>query len=189
MQPKCSQNSVKMQPNIIQNIFSQNSANWSAYTSRLKSFQSCYFIPGLAFIVYPEAVTAMEISPLFSFLFFFMLTLLAISSVCGSWEAFITAVLDEFPSLKKKRVIVMIVSCFIAFLAGFPICFQSGFFLFQTMDKQSANAASLMGLAEVVVISWFYGADRFFGHVEEMGMKMPKVMKGSIHKLRGQLGG
>ena len=35
--------------------------------------------PGLAFIVYPEAVSAMAVSPLFSFMFFFMLVLLAIS--------------------------------------------------------------------------------------------------------------
>ena len=35
--------------------------------------------PGLAFIVYPEAVSAMTVSPLFSFMFFFMLVLLAIS--------------------------------------------------------------------------------------------------------------
>merc|ERR1712024_400278 len=68
--------------------------------------------PGLAFIVYPEAVSAMVVSPLFSFFFFFMLCLLAISSVCGSWEAFIAAIMDEFPQLRTKRVWVMIGSCF-----------------------------------------------------------------------------
>ena len=133
--------------------------------------------PGLAFVVYPEAVASMAVAPLFSFLFFFMLTLLAISSVCGSWEAFIAALLDEFPKLRTKRTWVMISSCFVAFLAGLPICFDSGFFLFTTMDRRSANAAKLMGLLELVCISWIYGADKFFMHIVDMGMKIPGFMK------------
>jgi solute carrier family 6 amino acid transporter-like protein 5/7/9/14 len=133
--------------------------------------------PGLAFIVYPEAVTAMDISPLFSFLFFFMLILLAISSVCGSWEALIASVMDEFPQLRKRRVLVMVISCLLAFLAGFPICFKSGFFLFQLMDDRSSNAILLMAFMELIIISWFYGIDRFMEHVEEMGMKLFPFMK------------
>jgi len=133
--------------------------------------------PGLAFIVYPEAVSAMVLSPLFSFFFFFMLILLAISSVCGSWEAFIAAIMDEFPSLKTKRTIVMIVSCFMAFLAGFPICFQGGFLLFQTMDSRSANAILLMAFIELIILSWFYGVDKFMEHIAQMGMNLPVFMK------------
>ena len=38
---------------------------------------------GLAFIVYPEAVSIMAVPQLFSFLFFFMLMILAISTVCA----------------------------------------------------------------------------------------------------------
>lgn len=132
--------------------------------------------PGLAFVVYPEAVSTMDISPLFSFLFFFMLILLAISSVCGSWEALIASILDEFPSLRKQRVKVMIVSCSCAFLAGLPICFRSGFLLFQLMDDRSSNAILLMAFIELIIVSWFYGVDRFLGHIYEMGMRLPKFM-------------
>ena len=35
--------------------------------------------------VYPEAITQMPIAPLFSFLFFIMLCLLAMSSIVGKW--------------------------------------------------------------------------------------------------------
>ncbi len=133
--------------------------------------------PGLAFIVYPEAVTAMAISPLFSFMFFFMLVLLAISSVCGSWEALVASIMDEFPALRERRILVMVGSCTVAFLAGFPICFDSGFFLFQLMDDRSSNAILLMAFVELVTISWFYGTERFWEHVEEMGMKPWSFMK------------
>lgn len=133
--------------------------------------------PGLAFIVYPEAVTVMDVSPLFSFMFFFMLILLAISSVCGSWEAFVASILDEFPKLRNQRVKVMIVTCFIAFLAGIPICFDSGFLLFQLMDDRSSNAILLMAFVELITISWFYGTDRFYNNILEMKMWIPKFME------------
>ena len=133
--------------------------------------------PGLAFMVYPEAVSAMAAAPFFSFMFFFMLCLLAISSVCGSWEPLIASIMDEFPSLRKKRVIVMIASCLIAFIAGFPICFQSGVLLFQLMDSRTANSVVLMSFIQLVCISWFYGLDRFFEHIEDMGMKLPGFLK------------
>ena len=37
---------------------------------------------GLAFIAYPEATISMDLPPLWSFLFFFMLINLALSSIC-----------------------------------------------------------------------------------------------------------
>jgi len=133
--------------------------------------------PGLAFIVYPEAVSAMAVSPLFSFMFFFMLVLLAISSVCGSWEAMISAVMDEIPKLRKKRVYVMICSCLFAFCMGVPMCFDAGFLLFNMMDTRTANSIVIMAFLELIVISWFYGVDRFFGHIDEMGMWIPGPLR------------
>ncbi len=134
--------------------------------------------PGLAFIVYPEAVSVMDVAPLFSFLFFFMLILLAISSVCGSWEAFVASILDEFPHWRAHRVKIMIITCFVAFLAGLPICFDSGFLLFQLMDDRSSNAILLMAFVELITISWFYGTNRFFSNIDEMKIRIPMVLKG-----------
>ena len=95
--------------------------------------------------------------PLFSFLFFLMLNLLAISSICGSWEAFVASVLDEFPQLRNKRLIVMSTSCLGAFLFGFPMCFEAGPLLFTQMDTRTANAIALMAFVELAIVSYFYG--------------------------------
>ena len=65
-----------------------------------------------------------------------MLILLGISSSSCGWEVLIASITDEFPRLRKKRVTVMIFSCFAAFLLGFPICFESGSLLFQLMDNR-----------------------------------------------------
>ena len=69
--------------------------------------------------------------PLFSFLFFFMLVLLATSSVAGSWEVLVGSINDQWPHLAKKRYLTMPATCLVGFLAGLPMCFDSGFFLFQ----------------------------------------------------------
>ena len=137
--------------------------------------------PSLAFIVYPEAVSGMVAAPFFSCMFFLMLCLLGISTVCGTWEPLIASIMDEFPSLRKKRVLVMVVTCFMAFLAGLPICFDSGVLLFQLMDFRTSNSVVLMSFIQLITISWFYGLDRIFVHIEEMGMKLPRLLKGYWH--------
>ena len=85
--------------------------------------------------------------------------------------------MDEFPQLRNKRVAVMVVSCFVAFLFGFPMCFDSGYLLFQLMDNRTASAVLVMALLEVVLMSWIYGAKKFMGHIAEMSMKIPAFMR------------
>ena len=34
-----------------------------------------------------------------------------------------------------------------------------------------------MAFLELIVISWFYGVDRFFGHIDEMGMWIPGPLR------------
>ncbi len=132
--------------------------------------------PGLAFIVYPEALALMDVAPLFSFLFFFMLCLLAISSLCGSMEAIVAAIFDEFPSLKSKRPLVMVLSSLFCFLCGLSMCFDSGILMFTLLDKRTANAILIMAFVEMASISWFYGIGNVMKHIRTMGMEIPRFM-------------
>ncbi len=133
--------------------------------------------PGLTFIVYPEALALMDVEWLFSFLFFFMLCLLAISSLCGSMEAIVAAIFDDFPQLKSKRPIVMVLCCFFCFLCGLSMCFDSGQLMFTLLDKRTANAILIMAFVEMGSISWFYGIDNVMNHIRTMGIRMPFFMK------------
>ena len=57
----------------------------------------------LSFVSYPSAMAYMDVPQLWSFLFFFMLVNLAISSGCGGIQTLATFVMDEWPSLREKK--------------------------------------------------------------------------------------
>jgi len=128
---------------------------------------------GLAFIVYPAAVTIMNPPQLFSFMFFFMVTLLAISSISGSWESTVAAVFDDFPQLRKHTSKVYFASCFIAFLGGVSCCFPSGYYMFNLLDARISNSVVYLALVQVLVISWFLGARTFAEYIDDMGFWFP----------------
>ena len=55
---------------------------------------------GLAVIAYPEAVSRMPISPLWSILFFLMLLLLGFGTQVSTTETVVTILQDQFPALR-----------------------------------------------------------------------------------------
>ncbi|NXU67503.1 SC6A7 protein, partial [Horornis vulcanius] len=75
--------------------------------------------PGLAFVVYPQAMTMLPLSPFWSFLFFFMLLTLGLDSQFAFMETIVTAVTDEFPYyLRPKKASFSAVICIALFLMG-----------------------------------------------------------------------
>lgn len=127
----------------------------------------------LAFVTYPTAVLEMDGPPVWSFLFFFMLICLALSSICAGAQALVTSVTDEKPSLARYRVWIILGFCSVSFLLGLPLCFQGGFHLFTLIDSRMTTGLLLANFLQLACVSWFYGINRVMGNMREMGMSTP----------------
>lgn len=125
---------------------------------------------GLAFVAYPEAVARLPISPLWSFLFFFMLLTLGLGTQFTLIETVVTSLVDTFPEkLRHRKQYVLTVTCFVMFFLGLTMCTNAGMYILQLMDNYCASISALIiGFSEVCVIGYVYGADRFMEDIKAM---------------------
>ena len=127
---------------------------------------------GLAFVVYPTAVTKLPVSPLWSFLFFTMLLTLGLDSQFTMVETLITALYDEKPYLRKHSWLVVGGVCLTLLLLGLPMCLQGGFYIFVLLDEYSGSwSLLLLAVVEVVLVGWVYGTDKLTMDIYSMGIK------------------
>ncbi|XP_077296604.1 glycine transporter [Arctopsyche grandis] len=124
---------------------------------------------GLAFIVYPEVVTRLPISPLWSLLFFVMLLTLGLDSQFALMETVTTAILDRFPNLRERKIWVVLGVAVFGYFGGLIFTTNSGMYWLQLMDKYAANwSVLLIAISECILISWLYGAERFCQDIQDM---------------------
>jgi len=133
--------------------------------------------PGLAFVVYPEAIAQMPYSPVWAVLFFFMLLTLGLDSQFAMMEAVMTGLLDEYPKyLRKHKEIFLAILSVIMFLIGLTHVTQGGAYVLNLLDYQSGGLSLLfLGFFEAVAVSWFYGTERFMNDIEVMVGKRPSM--------------
>lgn len=127
---------------------------------------------GLAYVVYPYAVTTIKLAPLWSILFFIMMIVLGIDTLMASVEVTITSFVDLFPIIaktKSRKQISIGVLCIILFLLGFTFCTQSGTYWVEILDTYSSGwAVLLVGALECISITWFYGFNNFRNDIQAM---------------------
>ncbi|XP_073943260.1 sodium- and chloride-dependent glycine transporter 1-like [Choristoneura fumiferana] len=134
--------------------------------------------PGLAFVAYPEGLLQMPVSQLWSILFFFMLFILGLGSQFAGIEAINTAIVDQWPKLRKNYWMVTAFTCTSCFILGIPMCFSGGVYLFTLLDWNTASwAILLIGMAECISVAWSYGIERAFKDLDSMSMKMNIVKR------------
>ncbi len=113
---------------------------------------------GLAFIIFPFAVTKLPFPPIWAFIFFLMMLTLGLDSIFATLETIVTSLLDAFPGLKKRKVYVIGGCCLVMFVCGLPFCTEGGQYWIELMDKFSGGwAILLIGAVECIVVGWVYG--------------------------------
>nr|DBA17638.1 TPA: hypothetical protein GDO54_003056 [Pyxicephalus adspersus] len=126
--------------------------------------------PGIAFVVYPEALTRLPLSPFWAIIFFLMLLTLGLDTMFATIETIVTSVTDEFPKyLRKNKPLFTLVCCIGFFIAGFPMITQGGIYMLQLVDNYAASySLVIIAIFELVGISYVYGLQRFCEDIEMM---------------------
>ncbi|XP_031771264.1 sodium- and chloride-dependent glycine transporter 2-like isoform X3 [Apis florea] len=133
---------------------------------------------GLAFIAYPEAVVRMPLPNVWAVLFFVMLFILGIGSQFAGVQAINTAILDLRPDLRKRERLVVLGICVTCWFLAIPMVFDGGIYLFTLMDWNTASwAILLIGIAEVGVVGWCYGCNKFLRNIAEMQMRFNLLLR------------
>ncbi|XP_048190854.1 sodium- and chloride-dependent transporter XTRP3 [Perognathus longimembris pacificus] len=118
---------------------------------------------GLAFIVYTEAIKNMEVSQLWSVLYFFMLLLLGMGSMLGNTAAILTPLTDSkvISRYLPKEVISGLV-CLISCAIGLLFTMEAGSYWFDIFNDYSATLSVLLVvLVEIIAVCYVYGLRRF----------------------------
>ncbi|XP_019406566.1 PREDICTED: sodium- and chloride-dependent glycine transporter 2 [Crocodylus porosus] len=126
--------------------------------------------PGIAFVVYPEALTRLPLSPFWAIIFFLMLLTLGLDTMFATIETIVTSVSDEFPKyLRTHKPLFTLGCCISFFIMGFPMITQGGMYMLQLVDTYAASySLVIIAIFELVGVSYIYGLQRFCEDIEMM---------------------
>ncbi|XP_012936077.1 sodium- and chloride-dependent betaine transporter [Aplysia californica] len=127
--------------------------------------------PGLAFVVYPEAISYLPVPQLWGVMFFIMLFTLGLDSQFVMCEVTLTTVNDLWPKIRLGSRQLIFKSCYLLalFLISLPYAAKGGMYLFQLVDWYFAAFAIVAnGLFELIAVHWIYGSERFMDDIKLM---------------------
>ena len=108
--------------------------------------------PGLAFIVFPEALSLMPLPWLFTALFFIVLLTLGIDSAFSLIESFTTA-FREYLDIETARIAK--IASIVCFCAGLPFITGTGLYWLDIADHFVTNYALVcVAIAQAIIVGW-----------------------------------
>ncbi|XP_006893111.1 PREDICTED: sodium- and chloride-dependent transporter XTRP3 [Elephantulus edwardii] len=125
---------------------------------------------GLAFIVYTEAIKNMEVSQLWSVLYFFMLLMLGIGSMLGNTAAILTPLTDSkvvSRYLPKEAISGLV--CLLSCAVGMVFTMDAGSYWFDIFNDYAATLSLLLiVLVETISVCYVFGLRRFESDLRSM---------------------
>ena len=126
--------------------------------------------PGLAFVVYPKAISLLPggtfVQAIFGFLFFVMLLTLGIDSAFSLVEAIEASVSDKFKVAKKRFLITIAI---IGYITGLLFTTQGGLYWLDIIDHFIGTYALLIvGIFESIIFGWIVDAERLRTYLNQV---------------------
>ena len=123
--------------------------------------------PGLAFVVFPEALSLMPLPQIFSVFFFLMLLSLGIDSIFSLAEALNAAILDKSGHLSIAKASLGV--CLTAFVAGMIYTTRSGIYFLDIVDHfMTSYSLLLVGILQTLLVGWLYGAEKLRRYINSV---------------------
>ncbi|MCD4666570.1 sodium-dependent transporter, partial [archaeon] len=123
--------------------------------------------PGLAFVVFPEALSLMPFAWLFSIMFFLVLISLGIDSAFSLVEAVNTVISDRSKKLDKKKISKIV--CSLGFIMGIIFTTGAGLYFLDLIDHFLTNFLLIgVGIAQSIAVGWFYGAEKLRSYINSV---------------------
>jgi NSS family neurotransmitter:Na+ symporter len=123
--------------------------------------------PGLAFVVYPEAINQLPAgNRIFGALFFLVLIVAGLSSAISLTEAFSCSVCDKFRISRKKATSII---CAVGLAGSVVFCTRAGLFILDIIDHFINNYALIIGgILECMLIGWVLKSSVMRRHVNSV---------------------
>ncbi|OQR66232.1 hypothetical protein BIW11_14290 [Tropilaelaps mercedesae] len=132
---------------------------------------------GLAFVVYPEALTTFWCPQLWSVIFFVMLYLLGIDSEFPLVQTCLTVLFDAFPILRRHKSVTAFITCTLCFLLGLTCVTRGGQYVLNLLDTYCAGVSLLtVATIEIITLMWIYGVSNLSSDVKFMLGARPNVL-------------
>lgn len=122
--------------------------------------------PGLAFVVFPQALSLMPLASFFSVLFFLTILTLGIDSAFSLVESVSTVFSDNLKASKKKIAFWV---CTGGFVFGVIFTTNAGLYFLDLVDHFITSYALVMvGIFECIAVGWVYGASKMRSYVNKV---------------------
>ncbi|MDZ8120285.1 sodium-dependent transporter [Pontiella agarivorans] len=129
--------------------------------------------PGLAFVVYPEAINQLPAgNRIFGALFFLVLIVAGLSSAISLTEAFSCSICDKFKISRKKSTSII---CGLGLAGSIVFTTQAGLFILDIIDHFINNYALIIGgVLECILVGWILKSGVMRNHVNSVSaVKLP----------------
>lgn len=127
--------------------------------------------PGLAFVIFPEALSMMPMSTLFSILFFIVLLTLGIDSAFSLLEGMNAAFKDRLEASTQKIALGVSIVCL---AAGIIFTTNAGLYYLDVIDHFINNyGLILVGICTCLLAGWTRGGEEVKAHLKQQSTWFP----------------